>query len=85
MRAKKPGTGCAPVSGDRMGRCSLASTIACVQTAKQRQIPPKKTHQMADGGEFAPPATGCHGAHICTARSRPATRGNAGPALCGGI
>ena len=27
----------------------------------------RKTHQMADGGEFVPPATGCHGAHICTA------------------
>ncbi|MDQ1846583.1 hypothetical protein RBA68_29835, partial [Pseudomonas aeruginosa] len=83
--AKKPGTGCAPVSGDRMGRCSLAPTIARVQTAKQRQIPPKKTHQMADGGEFVPPATGCHGAHICTARGHPATRGNAGPLLSGGI
>lgn len=45
----------------------------------------EKTHQMADGGEFVPPATGCHGAHICTARGRPATRGNAGPLLSGGI
>ncbi|AVK21557.1 hypothetical protein CSB92_3237 [Pseudomonas aeruginosa] len=40
---------------------------------------------MADDGEFAPPATGCHGVHICTAGGRPVTRGNAGPLLSGGI